>query len=496
LFLLTNLGIISAMEHTASELDEHSRTKTGPSVMRGKGSKSDLTVQSLIASNLVVVIWALIEKWPIFAIMWIYWIQSASIGIFWFIKMISLKKFTTKGFYSGNQPVKQTEGAKIFTSIFFLIHYGGFHVAYASFLAGTDKSVEPVPIILAGAIFFVNQLFSFFYNMKREREERPNLGKLMFFPYARIVPMHVTVMVASILRDKETNLAGGITLVVFLLLKTVADVVMYIQQLRGFSDWPSRKLDDAGPLVQLLTGKDRVRKYAEKIYVQMKDAYAGKHEYKIVEAKHFPHLYLKYYTRTAEDLKAKGFAILGDIEDTTLSQLLPQFRTFVRYLVNKDGTIAAGIYYIFSTGCPKILHIANSALSSKIVELQTEFSNGCFVVTTNATETLSTTPRILVKYVPPDTSVDDLLEIHNKRLKEYAAEKPELCPVCIHSPEEAINSVNRQNMIFSAYGKSIPTILWEINKIAENNFQGISMEHIVYEMRKLRDSEGHHKGHR
>ena len=62
---------------------------------RHKSPESDLTIRSLIASNLVVIVWALIEKWSIVTIMWIYWTQSVTIGIFWFIKMLTLKNFST-----------------------------------------------------------------------------------------------------------------------------------------------------------------------------------------------------------------------------------------------------------------------------------------------------------------------------------------------------------------------------------------------------------------
>lgn len=454
-----------------------------------KGLHSNLSVNSLIVSNLLIIGWAIIEKWSIFTIMWIYWAQSVSIGIFWFIKMLTLKRFSTKDFRFGIATAKSNVGAKIHASVFFLIHYGGFHFCYTFFLVGAGKSVEPVPIILAGSIFFVNRFFSFFHNREWDTRQRQNLGKIMFFPYARVIPMHIAIMVASSLRDKGINLDGSITLVVFLLLKTVADVVMYIQQLKGFSDWPSSKLDDAGPFVQLLSGKTQARKFAQKILDQMKKAYVGKHEYQAVNADDFSNLNLKYYNRTAKKLKSKGFTVLGDIEDLTLSRVQPQFRTFIRCLANKDGTIGAGIFYLCNIECPKILHLTNSALSTKVIDLQTEFSNGCFLLTTNATETLSTTPRILVEYLTSDMGAVELLETHKKRVEEYLAKNSKIHAIPIHSLEEVIDSANRQNMIFSAYGKSIPGILWEINKIAEPAFAGSTVESIVYEMRKLRDSE-------
>jgi hypothetical protein len=468
-------------------------------IRRSKESKLDSSVQSLIVCNLVVIVWAVIEKWSIFTLMWIYWTQSVSIGIFCFIRMLTLKKFSTKNFQGGGsgKPLAATTLTKIHTSIFFLFHYGGFHLAYAAFLVAPGKSAEPVPVVLAGTLFFVNQFFSFVYNRERHGLRRLNIGKLMFFPYMRIIPMHVTIFAAQLLREKyDVALDGRLTLALFLLLKTVADVVMYIKQLRGFADWPSRKLDDAGPLVQALTGKDRHRKFAEKIHIQMKKAYVSKHVYQIADPKDFPHLNLRYYRKKAKELRSQGFTMLGDIEDVTLSQIHPQFRTFIRCLVSQDGTIEAGIYYLSSKETPKMLRLLDSTLSAKIIILKTELSNGCFLLTTNATETFSTAPRIFVQYSPSDTCVIDLLDTHERRIEEYKAQKPEIHAISVCSLQKAIDSANRQNMILAAYGKAIPGILWEINKIAERDYRGITEEDVVYELRKPRDSQGDHERHR
>ena len=64
----------------------------------------------------------------------------------------------------------------------------------------------------------------------------------MFFPYVRILPMHITLMIAFALRDKVLRGGGSIALLgLFMLLKTVADVAMYVRQLKGFADNPGEK---------------------------------------------------------------------------------------------------------------------------------------------------------------------------------------------------------------------------------------------------------------
>ncbi|MFC1737430.1 DUF6498-containing protein [Planctomycetota bacterium] len=200
---------------------------------------SDLSLWALIVSNLIVIFWALIEGWALAVIMWVYWSQSVSIGILWFFKILTLKEFSTKGFKINNQSVEPTTSTKIQTAIFFLVHYGFFHVGYAVFLSALFKHVRLMPICVMAAVFFVYQSFSFFYNKKWEEKRKPNIGKMMFFPYARIIPMHLTIIFGGQLADG--NYMGNAALAFFMLLKTLADVIMHMVERRGFSDKPVKE---------------------------------------------------------------------------------------------------------------------------------------------------------------------------------------------------------------------------------------------------------------
>ncbi len=224
---------------------QFSQNQPGP---KGKWRQhfSNPSVWTLLASNLLIIIWALIQQWSVFVIMWIYWTQSISIGIVWFIKLISLKDFTTTGFKINDRPVAPTPSTKAQVSFFFPLHYGFFHFIYAMFLTGFSSSaakhgkpVEFLPIAIGGAIFLADQLYSFFYNAKSRPSQKPNIGKLMAFPYIRIIPMHITIIAAGFIQEKGFDFGGNLTLIIFLLLKTIADVTMYIKQLEGFSDKPA-----------------------------------------------------------------------------------------------------------------------------------------------------------------------------------------------------------------------------------------------------------------
>lgn len=64
------------------------------------------------------------------------------------------------------------------------------------------------------------------------RDKKPNLGTLVFYPYLRIIPMHLTILWG-------TQMGGG-AMLFFMLIKTVADAGMHIVEHNLFRQ-PARK---------------------------------------------------------------------------------------------------------------------------------------------------------------------------------------------------------------------------------------------------------------
>ena len=188
----------------------------------------DLSFWALIVTNLIVIALALIEKWTLGVIMWIYWGQSVAIGISWFFKILALKEFTTEHFQINDKSVQPTPETKVKAAFFFLFHYNFFHLGYLFFLSQKFGLGLFLQAIGAIGIFAIYQTYSFFYNRKWEAEQKPNIGIMMFFPYARIIPMHLTIIFAL-----EFN--TGLALTFFLLLKMLADVIMHIVESYGFT---------------------------------------------------------------------------------------------------------------------------------------------------------------------------------------------------------------------------------------------------------------------
>lgn len=189
--------------------------ETGPAPVVADGS-----MWMLVATNVFVLVIALMEGWRLIDVMLVFWIQSIIIGISYVMRIASLDRFSTENFHINNRPVEPTPQTKWFTAAFFSFHYGFFHLIYAVFLFTGDYGDPKLDwdLVICAAAFAVNHLYSYRYHRQLDEQGTPNIGKLMFTPYARIVPMHLTIMLGA-------TASGGVLL--FGTLKIVADAVMH-----------------------------------------------------------------------------------------------------------------------------------------------------------------------------------------------------------------------------------------------------------------------------
>jgi len=63
--------------------------------------------------------------------------------------------------------------------------------------------------------------------MDMSSKRKPDPGSMMLAPYARILPMHLTIILGSNYATSTSTLA------LFLFLKTVMDVIMHLVEHRG-----------------------------------------------------------------------------------------------------------------------------------------------------------------------------------------------------------------------------------------------------------------------
>ena len=93
-----------------------------------------------------------------------------------------------------------------------------------------------MPILPLALLFFIYQCYSYFYNKKWKPKKKPNLGEMMFFPYTRIFPMHITIVAGGFLQEElGITYLSKATLLLFMLLKTYADILMHKKERRGYA---------------------------------------------------------------------------------------------------------------------------------------------------------------------------------------------------------------------------------------------------------------------
>lgn len=153
-------------------------------------------------------------------IVWIYWFQSVIIGLFNFLDLLTIKNYTSGDFKMNNKPV--TSENKGCTAWFFLVHYGGFHLAYFVFLVSQlgVRGIDFLVLLLGVAAFFLESILNFIRQKQLERTITFNLGTMFMLPYLRIIPMHLMILGPAFLGWKPS--------LIFLVLKTVADILSFL----------------------------------------------------------------------------------------------------------------------------------------------------------------------------------------------------------------------------------------------------------------------------
>lgn len=155
----------------------------------------DRSSQLILFSNLVVLLSALFFRAPISEVLLVYWAQSVIIGIFAILRMLTYK-------LENNEPFVK----RMFTSFFFTFHYGMFHLVYFIFIMSglfsifSDASTggsSALFILIGVFIFLLTHFFSFVANFDADSKKGYSLGELMMAPYARIIPMHITIVLGG-----------------------------------------------------------------------------------------------------------------------------------------------------------------------------------------------------------------------------------------------------------------------------------------------------------
>lgn len=197
---------------------------------------SDTSFWFLLVINIFVVFIIIIENWSFAEIIWLYWGQSVAIGIINSVRLIRLRHYSVDNLKINDVPAVKSPSFKYMVAGFFSFHYAFFHFVYAIFLFAFGIAANFSSILFGAGVFFIDHLFSYFYNEKRDSNKKRNIGTIMALPYFRILPMHFIIIFGGWLgfisgQFFEENIFA---LVLFLFLKIIADLGMHIAEHKNY----------------------------------------------------------------------------------------------------------------------------------------------------------------------------------------------------------------------------------------------------------------------
>jgi hypothetical protein len=190
---------------------------------------------------------------------------------------------------------------------------------------------------------------------------------------------------------------------------------------------------------------------AQKIQSSLQRAMQPRQEYVEVKLDDFPHLDRPFYESFTREAESLGFAFIGDLENRTASSLRQAQPTVLRQHSDQEG-IAIGAYNFQGIGW--LMRLLVPAMKNlRVIDIETELSDGAFVVTTNAWHSrhLARPPAIEIACHPTDTGLRALLGDHRKRLSGALALRPGMTARKVRSLDDAIAMNHRMNDVRAAF---------------------------------------------
>lgn len=212
----------------------------------------DEALKGIFLANGITLVIAVWQDWSVLHLLWPFWMQSVIIGWYARRRILLLTRFCTKGFKINDRAVDPTPETQQKTANFFALHFGLFHLVYFFFLVAFTLTSDPqgfievmnentgrVSQVHIGKVhpldflIYLGLAWGFWQTHRASHREHvaadlgntPNIGSLMFLPYARVVPMHLCIILS-------VPLGGAGAIWFFMLLKTIADAVMHVVEHR------------------------------------------------------------------------------------------------------------------------------------------------------------------------------------------------------------------------------------------------------------------------
>lgn len=217
---------------------------------------------ALVIANFLPLLGVIFFGWNLFLIIFLYWTESAVIGFFNVMKMLTLTNTVKPGqeSYAGIKLATLSRVSffifKIFLVGFFIFHFGIFMLVHLGFiivlfspwspLGAFTNQTSGLTITLPNLIFqilypvlllFVSHGISYYMNFRKRGEYLvATLPVLFGEPYQRIIVMHLVIILSGF---AITFVGRGIgPLIVMVILKTIFDLKSHNKERIKFTPRP------------------------------------------------------------------------------------------------------------------------------------------------------------------------------------------------------------------------------------------------------------------
>jgi hypothetical protein len=207
-----------------------------------RGSSSILAVAALVAANLVPLAGVLLWGWDLATILVLYWVENGIVGLFTVPKILlaaGAGRLLGRTQSTSAAAIGALQKAGLVP--FFAFHYGMFWVVHGVFVfaiagglfapafSGTFDGPQPDLVLLGGLGLLASHGVSFGLNYLARGEYRTATpAGQMVAPYARVIVLHVTIIVGAI----AVGIVGApvAALAVLVMAKTVVDLGAHLAE--------------------------------------------------------------------------------------------------------------------------------------------------------------------------------------------------------------------------------------------------------------------------
>lgn len=181
-----------------------------------------------------------------------------------------------------------------------------------------------------------------------------------------------------------------------------------------------------------------MEKIAHNILAQVKAMVPGHFQYMLATEQTHPHVDWKAYRAIREQAAGLGFSHLGDVDVTSVHQdpaLMK--RAVLAVFASDDGTNVLGHYRVVLRWTLKGILARFMRVRGDIFDLGTNFGGGIGVMlettTAQAAAVWDVPDFILRVTLPHGSPLDQVVEHHRERVRDYRAQRPGSRPTTVHT---------------------------------------------------------------